>query len=59
MCPACIANAAQLIVTGAVSAGVAGAAGGWTAFALRKPGARSGAKAGAGQPPSKPAADGG
>jgi hypothetical protein len=35
MCPACIANAA-LIVTGAVSAG------GWTAFALRKPRARSG-----------------
>ena len=33
MCPACIANAA-LIATGAVSAG---AAGGWTAFALRKP----------------------
>jgi hypothetical protein len=36
MCPACIGNAA-LIVTGAVSAG------GWTAFALRKPQAPGGA----------------
>jgi len=39
MCPACIANAA-LIVTGTVSAG------GWTAFALRKPRARRGSRRG-------------